>query len=115
MFAVKRLRRTDMPPHAQHRHLIERKQKLRRAARAAENTAGIRRERMAAEYAAEIRRARMMAQHAACRLRPFGRHCGYDRKHGSAYKCEKSCIRPPSLEGGGQRTSFCCRRQSGVG
>src|SRR5712672_3310881 len=111
MFAVKRLRRTDMPPHAQHRHLIERKQKLRRAARAAENTAGIRREGMAAEYAAEIRRARMMAQHAACRLRPFGRHCRYDRKRGSAYKCEKSCIRPPSPEGGGSD----CRRQSGVG
>src|SRR5258706_15266446 len=98
MFAVKRLRRTDMPPHAQHRHLIERKQKLRRAARAAENTAGIRRERMAAEYAAEIRRARKLAQHAACRPPPFRRHWGYAPKHGTALKREKSVIGPPSPE-----------------
>src|SRR6266478_7164132 len=73
VFAVKRFRRTDMPLHPQHRNLIERKRKLRRAARAAEDPAGIRRERMVAEYAAEIRRARMMAQHAACGLRRLRR------------------------------------------
>src|SRR6266852_6116529 len=100
-----------MALHRQHRNLIERKQKLGCAARAAEDTAGIRRERMAAKHAAEIRRARMMAQDAACRLRRLGGRYRRDPKRCKAREYEEECIRPPSPEGGGSDR----RRRSGVG